>query len=396
MSISTSIYLDTRHTPAGESKSTATYPIKIAITKGGSTAYLPTGIKVKIANWKNGKIIGLADRASLNTHLQSIQSNVMNIILECRAKGLYANKTASEIKNDVAKRIGESEAPVNLFMSYYDNFAERRTSDRTKEIYRVTGRKIRALIPKADKIPIEDIDLNWLEDLDELLIAKGNNPSTRSIDFRNIRAVVRDAKTHKLIKENPFEEFNVPTGESPDRALTIEQLRTLVNAEIRPWEQKYLDFFVLSFMLIGINTEDLLHARCLENGRLDYTRAKTGRKMSIKVEPEALEIIERYKGQKYLLNILDTYSSTHNWTAKVDKNLKEISKRNGLPEVTMYWARHTWATLANIDLEIELGTVSSALGHQPPKKVTLIYIKKKDYSRVDVANRKVIDYLLSK
>lgn len=281
-------------------------------------------------------------------------------------------------------------------MALFDKFAEKRRSDRTKEIYRVTARKIRTLIPFADRILVEEIDLNWLEDLDELLIAKGNNPSTRSIDFRNIRAVIKDAKKHKLIRDNPFDEFDVPTGESPDRALTIEQLRSLVNAEVKPWERKYLEFFLLSFLLIGINTEDLLHVRNIDKGRLNYTRAKTGKGMSVKVEPEALEIIDRYHGSKYLLNILDTYSNTHNWTAKVDKSLKEISRRNGLPEVTMYWARHTWATLANIDLDIELNTVSNALGHQPSKKVTLIYIKKKDYSLVDEANRKVIDYLFEK
>jgi len=97
-----------------------------------------------------------------------------------------------------------------------------------------------------------------------------------------------------------------------------------------------------------------------------------------------------------MLNILDTYSNTHNWTSKVDAVLKDIAKRNGLPPITMYWARHTWATLAHGDLGIELSTVSDALGHQPENKVTLIYIKKKDYSKVDEANRKVIDYFLGK
>jgi len=34
-----------------------------------------------------------------------------------------------------------------------------------------------------------------------------------------------------------------------------EQFRTLVNADVESWERKYLDFFVLSFCLIGMNTE---------------------------------------------------------------------------------------------------------------------------------------------
>lgn len=393
MAISINLYLDTRHIPVGETISTAEFPIKVAITKGGSTSYLQTGIKIKAENWKNGKVTGRPDKARINTHLQNMQSNVMSIIMECRSSGLYADKTVSEIKNDVAERLGDQKSPVVYFMSVFDSFTEKRNSERTKEIYRVTARKIRTLLPRADRIVLDRVDFNWLESFDELLIAKGNNSSTRSIDFRNIRAVIKDAKKHRLIREDPFEEFEIPKGESPKRVLTVAQLQTFLQSEVKPWEQKYLDFFKLSFYLIGINTEDLLHVRYIEEGRINYLRAKTGAEMSVKVEPEALEIIERYKGEKYLLNILDTYSNTHNWTSKVDAVLKDICNRNGLPSVTMYWARHTWATIAHADLGVDIGTISEALGHQPEKRVTLVYIRKKDHSKVDNVNRMILDYI---
>lgn len=390
MAISINLYLDTRHIPVGETESTAEFPVKISITKDGSTSYLPTGVRIKADNWKNGRVTGRPDKARLNTLLQNMQSNVMSIILESRSNGLYAGMTVTEIKNDVSNRLGDQKSPVVYFMSLFDSFAEKRNSERTKEIYRITAKKIRALFPRADRISLDAIDLTWLETFDELLIAKGNNSSTRSLDFRNIRAVIMDAKKHRLIRENPFEEFVIPKGESPNRVLTVAQLQTFFQAEVKPWEQKYLDFFKLSFYLIGINTEDLLHVRCIEEGRINYIRAKTGEEMSIKVEPEGLEIIERYRGKKYLLNIFDTYSNTHNWTSKVDAVLKDISNRNGLPPITMYWARHTWATIAHADVGIDIGTISEALGHQPEKKVTLIYIRKKDYTKVDTANREVI------
>jgi len=395
MAISINLYLDTRHTPNGQTKETAEYPVKLAITKDSSTAYIPMGIKVGISNWKNGKVVGLPERGRINTQLQNTLSNAMTIAFECRSKGLYANKTVTEVKDDIVKRLGKEGSPSPRFMALYDSFAERRKSARTKEIYRATAKKIRCVIPNADRISVENIDLNWLEEFDDLLIARGNNPSTRSLDFRNIRAVIKDAKKHKIIVENPFEEFVIPAGESPKRALTIDQFRSLINAKVEPWQQKYLDFFLLSFLLIGINTEDLLHLTCISDGRITYRRAKTGKEMSVKVEPEAASIIDRYRGEKYLLNILDTYSNTHNWTAKVDSVLKEIAANNGLPEVTMYWARHTWATLAHVAIGIDQSTVSEALGHQPEKKVILHYIKMTDYSKIDKANRQLIDYCFS-
>ena len=55
------------------------------------------------------------------------------------------------------------------------------------------------------------------------------------------------------------------------------------------------------FYLCGINSVDLFNARpdALSNGRLEYVRAKTHKAYSVKVEPEAMEIIDRYRGKDY-------------------------------------------------------------------------------------------------
>ena len=403
MAISVNLYLDTRTPKSGKTKAEGVdtskeYPVKIALTKDSSTTYLPTGIKVRLIHWRKRQVVGRPDKMALNTALTNEQAEVMAVIQDNRVASRYADMSVSEIKKDILKRLSglKEEPKTPLFLTLFDSFAEKRASERTKEIYRASAKKIRKLIPDSELLAVDDITLDWLEEYEDILIAQGNNPSTRSIEFRNIRAVVNHALKHKIIRDNPFDGFTIPVGTSPKRALTVTDLRTLVNAEIEPWERKYVDFFLLSFLLLGINTGDLLHVSGIQEGRIDYVRAKTHKDMSVKVEPEALHIIEKYRGEKYMLNILDTYSNTHNWTSKVDAVLKDIAKRNGLPPITMYWARHTWATLAHGDLGIELSTVSDALGHQPENKVTLIYIKKKDYSKVDEANRKVIDYFLGK
>lgn len=392
MPISTNFYLDSRNT----SKTIQEYPIKLSITKDGHTAYLSTGINVKKDQWKDRRISGRPDKARLNDFLLNFQQRARKIIMEGWESGLYIDSNATDIKNDVAAKMDKPirKLPASaLLLDAIDAFAERRKSERTKEIYRATRHKLSLLYPNAEKTPLTAIDVDWLEDLNDKLIARGNNPSTRSIDFRNLRAVLKNAHRHKLIRENPFEDFEIPKGDSPDRYLTIEQLRTLANAEVSDWEEKYRDFFLLSFYLIGINTEDLLHLEHIDNGRINYIRSKTGKSLSIKVEPEALSLLNKYKGKTYLLNILDTYSSTHNWTSRVDSALKTISQRIGIKPVTMYWARHTWATLAYGDLGVDLETISDALGHKSGKKVTMTYIRKKEYANVDATNRRMIDYL---
>jgi site-specific recombinase XerD len=160
---------------------------------------------------------------------------------------------------------------------------------------------------------------------------------------------------------------------------------------------------MLSFYLIGINMADLLHltAENLSSDRLYYRRAKTGRLYSIKVEKEAMDIITKYKGKKHLLKFLDN-SNYESLFSRINKNLKELGetkivnhygkkiKSTKYNFLSTYYARHTWATIAAY-LEIPKETIAAALGHGG-NDVTDIYINF-DQSKIDVANRKVLDYL---
>lgn len=71
---------------------------------------------------------------------------------------------------------------------------------------------------------------------------------------------------------------------------------------------------------------------------------------------------------------------------------RKRSNNAKFPELTMYWARHTWATLA-ADLDIPDATISLALGHSGENRVTDIYIKR-NQKKVDDANRRVLDWVL--
>lgn len=75
--------------------------------------------------------------------------------------------------------------------------------------------------------------------------------------------------------------------------------------------------------------------------------------------------------------------------------LGEMGKRIGIDNLTLYWARHTWATFA-YNLDIPDDTISRALGHSQTSgaNVTRVYIRASS-EKVDEANRAVIDYLLN-
>ena len=86
--------------------------------------------------------------------------------------------------------------------------------------------------------------------------------------------------------------------------------------------------------------------------------------------------------------------------------LKQIGevKRSGLggkkerrplfPDLTSYWSRHTWATIA-ASIDVPKDIIGRALGHSwACNTVTDIYIDFDD-AKIDKANRQVIDFLNS-
>lgn len=144
--------------------------------------------------------------------------------------------------------------------------------------------------------------------------------------------------------------------------------------------------------LIGITATDLLKLKEIRNDRIEYRRAKTNKLYSIKVEPEALAIINKYKGKDYLLDI----SYRENFVNRFDKTLKKLGaiKIEGVyhkqvitpiePNLSSYYARHTWATLCS-ELDIPKEIIAKGLGHYN-NSVTDIYINF-NQKKVDKANR---------
>lgn len=218
------------------------------------------------------------------------------------------------------------------------------------------------------------------------------------------RAIINKAKDEfndedldiVTIKVNPFRKFKVPHEPMPGkRSLSIEKIIAIrdIHIDDGQWRMKFArDCFMLSFYLIGMNAVDLYKQPSVVNGRIEYERIKTKSRrsdkafISIKVEPEALELINRYDFQKL-------YSNQNTMSRSINYGLKKIGELIGEPNITFYAARHSWATIASNDCGIDKYTIHLALNHvEEEMKITDRYIRK-DWSVIDKANRKVLDLL---
>lgn len=398
--VRTKFYLDTRKAKVTNDVN----PLRINISQARKTAALPLDIQLATKQWdvKAEKIINHPQAMLLNKMIAQKKVEVDGIILKLQDEGCLATMSAVEIRDYVAKELTPAGAPKperkpkedpNTFLKWFDRFTSRKEG-RTKGIYEATRKRLVAWIGEEQlaKVKFEDIRVAWLEEFEDFLsLTAGANAN--AIHFRNIRTVVNYAIDNEVTTYYAFRRFKIKTESTRKRNFDITTLRRIfTHTCAEEWQQKYLDFFKLSFMLIGINVVDLCGLKKITNGRVDYIRAKTHRPYSIKVESEAREIIDRYAGSEGLVNFAENYGNYRHFYNNLCKGLREVKQQLGIEELTTYWARHSWATIAH-KLGVSKDIIAQALGHGSHHTVTDIYIEE-DTKAMDEANRKVLDYVL--
>jgi len=337
----------------------------------------------------------------------STNSAVLNMLGDKLAREGRRDEDVKKIRDLFLEYIGRKkrEESAHTFLNWFRRFSESKTNGRTREIYECTISRMLDFDKSLSRRKFEDINLGWLTDF-EAFCAKTASKNARNIHLRNIRAVFNNAIDNEITTAYPFRRFKIRPETTRKRSLTVEELRRLFSYSVEPYAQIYIDLFKLIFMLIGINSVDLFRLKeVTRDGRIEYNRAKTSKPYSIKVEPEAMEIIEKHKGVNGLLCIADRWSDHRNFTHQCNKALQRIGKveRVGLggrkviepewPGLTTYWARHSWATIA-YELGISKDIIGQALGHTDGlHSITNIYIREDDRF-VDEANRRVLDWVL--
>ncbi len=400
-------YLDKRNKKRGDYS-----PLKLALRNNNTSAFVNTGIELMPSQWDERleKVIIHPRRALYNAHIEQMKLDAKEKILELMRNGKLEGMSASDIKKHISNTCegNQEEKITSVFISTFRKFISNKKKERTIEIYEGTLSKICSFSPDANSLSFEDITRDWLVRFDNFMSKTSPSVNARAIHMRNIRAVFNYAIDEEITIAYPFRKFKIKKEATRKRSLTVDQLRTLNDYPCDDYQIKYRDIFMLMFYLIGINASDLFLAKKNDvvNGRLEYKRNKTGRLYSIKIEPEAQEIIDRYSGKgEYLLNIMDTYSNYRDFLKHMGMSLKQIgiTERKGLggkkvrkplfPDLSSYWSRHSWATIAS-EIDIPKEVIAHALGHSwATSTVTDIYIRF-DEKKVDEANRKVIDYIL--
>jgi len=363
---------------------------------------------------KKGKIKSHAINLEIQNILQAFRISVQKL-------GLKINSmTVEEIANYLTM---SSQKDVDFFEFADELIAEYKKENKTgmASNYQSAINSLKSFT-KSDRLNFNDLNSKFLFNYAAFLKTSKNransvNPEpigNRALSLYTsiFRAILNKAKAKyndeeyniNVIHVNPFSKFKVPAeGQTSYRSLSPElilQIRDFIPEISSQRVSLARDAFMLSFYLCGINSVDLFNNPKIENGRIIYNRQKTTTRrndqaiFNLNIEPEAKIILDKYSTNNGL-TFSSLFASPNTFNQSINKGLKIIGKSIGVPDLTFYSARHSWATIANNDCEIDKYTVHLALNHVDEEmKITDRYIRK-DWSIIDKANSTVLDYIFS-
>ena len=318
-------------------------------------------------------------------------------VASLNARGDYTADDVVEKYNEMA-----GELQFTTFTGHIIAHLRKMGNDRTADTY--TSALNSFMTYRKDKRTfLNDMTDEEMQLYQSWLRNNGCGRNTISFYMRILRAIYNRAVERGLIDdEHPFRHVFTGYEKTKKRAVSVSIIRKIKELEL-PEGRKSLrfarDIFLFSFYTRGMSFVDIAYLKKsnIRNGFLVYRRRKTGQQLTMKWEPAMKKIAERYQSDsEYIFPIVagggDDRRLYYSAMARVNKALKKIGVMLHLPEpLTMYVARHSWATAARVS-NIPISVISEGLGHDS-EETTQIYLASIENSVVDKANSRIIGLL---
>lgn len=398
-----------------KAKSQGEYYVYISLSHKSKRVLIATSYTIGEEYVKDGKIINKAKYAEIyNKELLKYEERLGYIV----APELLDLATIKDIITTTRRE----EATVVEFFSAAQEHIERIKSQperaRTARVYELNIDSFRKYT-KRNKVYTFEMTSKMIQGYVDHLIQEGQKPTTirnkiaavKTI-FNAVKDCYNDYDTGVLvIKNDPFKRVVIPqvTRCAGEKALSVKDIRQIINYKpitIKGYTEyilnNALDYFLLSFYLLGINPVDMYNLKKSQykDGRIVYSRSKTkrragGSEISIPVCLQAALLINKHSGKdEYLFDFREKYSNIETMVTMMHRSMSvmysQLKLSVGRDSFTWYSARHTWASIAANECHFSDAEVARALNHQSEHKVTRGYIRP-DWSLLDRMNEAVLD-----
>ncbi len=383
-------------------KKDGTYPVVFKITVQRKQAIISTGFSVTKESFckKTSMVLGSPE---INRHLLHLDS-----IYRPRFYQYITNHNTINDIDDLKKYLLNK--PVNeiLISEFWKETIEHlRKSNRLgsmknyEQALRTISTEINLDQPFV-KLSYKDLIL-----LEGRLFQRGMSVNGMAVYLRVFRAICNRAIKHDIVGYDwyPFRKYTVKKTKTTPRVLSIEEMKSYLLLNYPSDHPKFKAWHVgrLLFLLRGINLKDLmlLMPSDVKNGRITYTRSKTGKLYSIKLTEEMKQSFSVFTPDYTLMGMmtkqqLESNKAVEHFRQKVkimNKHLRKIGAEagNSIP-LSTYVFRYTYANIAK-QLGYSKDLIAEALGHEYGNRITGIYLEQFDQEIIDDMNLKIIKFI---
>lgn len=362
-----------------KAKKNGLYPVKVQVIYNRKQKYYTTGQELTIKEWeqlpqsKTHKLSSV--RYGLENSFSLIKQQVEALVFRGdfsfdilnarlgRYSGIFVNSVFLKKMEEL-----QTNGQANTYLSY-----------------KGTLHKIEQFAGK--QISFQEITINWLNRCEHFWLSTGSSYSSMSFYFRNLKCIINMARKDGIIKESQYPfgkgKYEVPSGSGRKLALTLEQIKRLVTyTDGTKLTEMYRDLWFFSYLCNGINYRDMLFLQYsnIINGEICFIRAKTARNtkhskiIHAVITPEMQSIIDKWGNSNTSPDnyIFPFAKGTEGPFEKVklirevitecNQVLKTIAHETGIPRITTYAARHSFATVLKRS-GVNIAYISESLGH---------------------------------
>ena len=385
-------------------KSDGTVRIKIRVTHNRKSAYIDTGLTATRSDInKKGEIRTIA----FIDHCNSLISKFRN---RCNQNPELVKSMSVDA---LINYLQQDEKGID-FIAFARGEIERLKAEGRRGTAENYATAINSLLrfTGATVLYVQDITVQSLRAFESFVRGPENKSRAPGLYLGIIRALHNEIRRQYndedagviRVPNSPFTKYKLPRDRPPrKRALPAKTVRKILDLPYKPGAIRYnlaRDCFALSFYLIGMNSADMYNCPAIRGNKVTYKRMKTRTRrqdealISLAVPVEAKALVKKYSSVNGF-NFRQHYRDENTFNQAINKGLKQIGAELKIHDLEFYSARHSWASIAINECSLDKYLVHESLNHvDESMKITDYYIKK-DFGRIDKANRVVLDFMAS-
>jgi integrase len=367
-----------KKTDTGQPKKPGIFPVKYRITYQRKSVYYPSGFDLTEKDWA-------AMPGTRKEELKELRTYILNgfeLIKDHVNKLIEADTFSLDALNTRIKK-GSKTSLLDAFDSKISDL-KKNNQIGTATYYQCAKNCIEEFMRtdlKKEDIKFSEVTRDWLEKFQKHMLKDSKSYTTVGMYMRALRTIVNTAKREGTIRPSqyPFKDFQIPTAKGRKMALTVAQIKQIIDYPFTlDIDKRYRDLWFFSYLCNGINMNDLLRLKYtdIQNGEIHYHRLKTLHTSRDKTEivaiilPEMEQIINRWgTNGKYVFEGIEHANTPEeerrliqNITRAVNVRMNKIGNALGFGPISTYTARHSFATVLKRS-GASIAFISESLGH---------------------------------